>query len=138
MQLDDEDGAEGGASANGASGHPGGTSPDEARAEQPAGVAAGSETLSVVCPVGVGAGDSITITTQEGEELEVVCPEGVRPGDDFHVEVERQPDGTPRGRTTSGRAPTPHEAQLLSEADALQAEIDELDRALLMTDVTDT
>eukprot|EP01052_Picozoa_sp_SAG31_P021102 SAG31_NODE_1614_length_7741_cov_4.817849_4_plen_634_part_00 len=47
----------------------------------------GVETLSVVCPDGVGPGDSLFIQTEDGEEMEIEVPEGVEPGDEFEVQI---------------------------------------------------
>ena len=46
--------------------------------------------LSVVCPDGVGPGDTITVTTAAGEEVDVVVPDGVESGQEFEVTL-----GTP-------------------------------------------
>ena len=45
------------------------------------------ETLNVVCPDGTVAGDTLYITTPDGEEVEIVVPEGVEPGDDFELDL---------------------------------------------------
>lgn len=42
-------------------------------------------TLSVVCPDGVHAGETLFLTTPDGQELEVVVPDGVGPGDAFEL-----------------------------------------------------
>ena len=44
------------------------------------------QTLEVMCPVGVGPGDTIYIQ-YDGEEVEVTIPEGVAAGDEFSVDV---------------------------------------------------
>ena len=47
----------------------------------------GLETLTVVCPEGVSAGDLLYVSTPDGDEVEVAVPEGVGPGDEFEVQL---------------------------------------------------
>ena len=47
----------------------------------------GLETLTVVCPEGVSAGDMLYVSTPDGDEVEVAVPEGVGPGDEFEVQL---------------------------------------------------
>ena len=44
----------------------------------------GGETLSVVCPEGCGAGDTISLATAAGD-VEIVVPDGVEAGQEFEV-----------------------------------------------------
>ena len=45
------------------------------------------QTLVVVCPDGVGPGELLVISTEDGSEHEVAVPDGTEPGDEFVVEV---------------------------------------------------
>ena len=54
-------------------------------------------TLSIVCPDGAAAGDTILVTTPSGVEVNVVVPDGVGPGDTFAVDPGScVPDGEDR------------------------------------------
>ena len=45
---------------------------------------------AVCLPGGVGPGDTLCISTEDGEELEIEVPDGVEPGDEkFEFAVER-------------------------------------------------
>ena len=45
-------------------------------------------TITVEVPAGLGAGDSLTLETEEGIEVDVEIPAGLGPGDEFEVELE--------------------------------------------------
>ena len=49
--------------------------------------AASPDTLDVVCPEGMGAGDSLHIQTPAGDEIEIAIPEGVLPGEEFEISL---------------------------------------------------
>ena len=57
----------------------------------------GLETLTVVCPEGVSAGDMLYVSTPDGDEVEVAVPEGVGPGDEFEVQLGGAAAGGTRG-----------------------------------------
>lgn len=46
------------------------------------------ETLVVVCPEGVTAGELLTIEASNGMEVDIEVPEGVGEGDEFEVEID--------------------------------------------------
>ena len=54
----------------------------------------GAETLSVVCPEGLSAGDTLTVEV-DGAEVEVVVPEGVAAGEEFDVRLGAEPEEQP-------------------------------------------
>ncbi len=43
--------------------------------------------LRVVCPEGVGPGDSLYVQTPDGQEIATAVPEGVKPGEEFQVDL---------------------------------------------------
>lgn len=43
--------------------------------------------LRVVCPEGVGPGDTLYVQTPDGQEITTAVPEGVRPGEEFQVDL---------------------------------------------------
>ena len=74
---------------------------EEVAAEEPAEAEAEAamEVVQVAVPEGVGPGDVITLSLENGDEVEVEVPEGLGPGDVFEVatgpaeEQEEQPEG---------------------------------------------
>jgi hypothetical protein len=48
---------------------------------------ADAEFLTVTCPAGVSPGETLYVTTPDGDELEVIVPEGVGEGDEFDVSI---------------------------------------------------
>eukprot|EP01052_Picozoa_sp_SAG31_P005720 SAG31_NODE_256_length_19032_cov_5.305181_7_plen_1244_part_00 len=47
------------------------------------------ETLEIVCPDGVGPGDTLYVTCPDGDEVEILVPDGVSAGDVFDVSLRR-------------------------------------------------
>jgi hypothetical protein len=45
------------------------------------------ETMAIVCPEGVAAGEALTVISPGGVEVEVLVPEGIAPGEEFEVTV---------------------------------------------------
>ena len=45
------------------------------------------ETMAIVCPEGVAAGEALTVMSPGGVEVEVLVPEGIAPGEEFEVTV---------------------------------------------------
>ena len=90
-------------------------------AEQPAGVLDQIEeesedqaTLTVRCPEGIAAGETLYVTTPDLEEIEIIIPDGLEPGDEFDVALreEDSDDGGGDGEEESDTL-----KQLLSWAD---------------------
>ena len=46
-----------------------------------------TNSMRVICPEGVAAGDALYIQTPEGHEITTTVPEGVEPGDEFEVSL---------------------------------------------------
>lgn len=69
---------------------PGGGSTPVMAVGQPM-VPAGMQTMSVTCPAGCKAGDSVAITTPSGQQMQVQIPTGVVEGQAFHVQVPAAP-----------------------------------------------
>ena len=46
-----------------------------------------ADSMRVICPEGVAAGDALYIQTPEGHEITTTVPEGVEPGDEFDVSL---------------------------------------------------
>ena len=71
----------------------------QAAAPKPAAAApqaeSGPDTMSVICPDGVGAGDWIVVDTPDGRELEAQVPPGVQPGIEFSVALPPPPSPRP-------------------------------------------
>ena len=45
------------------------------------------EMLNVVCPHDTVPGDTLYITTPDGQEIEIIVPDGVEPGDEFELDL---------------------------------------------------
>eukprot|EP01046_Picozoa_sp_COSAG06_P024312 COSAG06_NODE_1976_length_7906_cov_6.043395_6_plen_591_part_00 len=66
------------------------TSTTEASAEEEA--AGPPNTMRVICPDGVRAGDALYVQTPEGHEITTVVPEGVEPGMEFDIDLNLDPE----------------------------------------------
>jgi hypothetical protein len=43
--------------------------------------------MTIVCPEGVGPGDTLEVTTPAGQEVGVPVPDGMQPGEEFEISV---------------------------------------------------
>ena len=43
--------------------------------------------MTIVCPEGVGPGDTLEVTTPAGQEVDVPVPDGIQPGEEFEISV---------------------------------------------------
>jgi hypothetical protein len=45
------------------------------------------ETMTIICPEGVGPGDALEVTTPAGQQVAVPVPDGIQPGEEFEISV---------------------------------------------------
>ena len=81
-------------------------------------------TLTVTCPPGIKAGETLYVTTPDLEEIEVVVPNGVDAGDEFDIAVISP---SPRDRATRPAPLVLSSGEAEDEAAKLQAQVGALE-----------